>query len=69
MNITVTAVITVRALVEEQKILKCTSACLPVIQQNKSRSAVALSSGLGLVRALVVEGGARAQLGTAPIVN
>lgn len=46
-----------------------TSTCLSVIQQSESSSAVALSSGLGLVGALVVVLGVRAQLGTAPIVN
>lgn len=46
-----------------------TSTRPPVIQQSESRSAVALSSGLGLVRALVVVLGVRAQLGTASVVN
>lgn len=41
----------------------------PVIQQSESRFAVALSSCLGLVGALVVVLRVRAELGTASVVN
>lgn len=46
-----------------------TSTCSHVIQQSESRSAVAMSSGLGLVGALVVVLRVRAKLGTASVVN
>lgn len=46
-----------------------TATCSPVIKQNESRCAAALSPGLILVGALVVELGVRAQLGTASVVN
>lgn len=46
-----------------------TSTRSPVIQQSEPWSAVALGSGLGLVGALVVVLGVRAQLRTASVVN
>ncbi len=53
----------------KQIICLLTATCSSVIQQNESGSAVALSSGLGLIGALVVVRGVRAQLGTASVVN
>lgn len=58
--------ITAKALGKETKhYAPCTSARSSIIQQDESRSAVALSPGLGLVGAL----GVVAQLGTAPVVK
>lgn len=54
---------------KKQNINMLTTTRPPVIQQSESRFAVALSSCLGLVGALVVVLRVRAELGTASVVN